>query len=95
MLHLQTLTEADRQRARQAAQLQAAQADQSLEATIRRYTVLVNKQQELERELQQVHDHLCRALAALPQRSVETEKGRFYLEMVDGIETLRWESAGE
>ncbi len=64
---------------------------EAIEHLIRRYTVIVHRREELDAQWRELHDAVCRRLAALPDRSVTTEAGRFYLVTRDGVESLEWE----
>ena len=88
VLHLETLSEAE---AAEMSKESASGEAESVEELIRRYTVIVHRRQEIEQEWQELHDSLCKRLAALPDRSITTEQGRFFLDTNDGVETLRWE----
>ena len=90
VLHLETLPPAMEDAARPKP---SGSDDESTEQLIRSYTVLARRRDELEREWKELHDAVCRRLAALPDRSFVTEAGRFFLTTCDGVETLQWEQS--
>ena len=62
-----------------------------LEHLLRRFTVLDQRKREILQQWEQLHQAVCQALQALPDRAFQTPHGTFRLLTVDGVETLHWD----
>lgn len=62
----------------------------SLEQLARRLGVLERRRQLIEQQWKTLHDQLCSAIRAIPERSLSLDDGRYELRQADDIEELVW-----
>ncbi len=87
LLHLKTLPPEEQE------QKPPPQEAPDLETLVRRFTVLEQRKREILQQWERLHQALCKALQALPDRCFQTPQGTFRLVTQQGVETLHWDPA--